>query len=227
LGGVRERAVAGIALALHFAFWISSLRYTSVAVSVLLVNTSPALVAAISYLLFRERLTMSGIVGIGLTFTGSVFLLYDDYSRLGDPRGALLALLGAFALGAYLLAGRSIRGRISLLSYVVPTYAVALVVLALCTLLSGSPVVGFSAHTFTYMVLLGLVPQALGHTSYNWALAFVPATVVSTVIVAEPFLATLLAWWILGESVGSVVIVGGLLVAGGIFLVSTKGVLES
>jgi len=76
------------------------------------------------------------------------------------------------------------------------------------------------------MFLLGLVPQCIGHTSYNWALRFLPATVVSTLVLAEPLTASLLAHWLLRESVGSLVFLGGGLVATGILLVSLHGVAE-
>ena len=216
--------IAGCALALHFAFWIASLRYTSVAVSVLLVNTSPALVAVYSHFSLRERLTRRGIAGLSLALSGSLVLVWDDLSRLGDWRGATLALLGAVMLGVYLLSGRTIRQTRSLIHYVYPTYVIAAAVLGILVLLSGYSLTGFSTRTYIFLFLLGLVPQSLGHTSYNWALEHLSATTISTLILAEPVLATILAWWLLGEEVGPVIIVGAVLVGAGIYLVSRWGI---
>ena len=216
--------IAGCALALHFAFWIASLRYTSVAVSVLLVNTSPALVAVYSHFSLRERLTRRGITGLSLALSGSLVLVWDDLSRLGDWRGATLALLGAVMLGVYLLSGRTIRQTRSLIHYVYPTYVIAAAVLGILVLLSGYSLTGFSTRTYIFLFLLGLVPQSLGHTSYNWALEHLSATTISTLILAEPVLATILAWWLLGEEVGPVIIVGAVLVGAGIYLVSRWGI---
>lgn len=219
-----RRILAGIALALHFAFWITSLSYTSVAVSVLLVNTSPVLVAVLSYLVFSERLTGTGIAGIILTILGSLLLVWGDLARIGDPKGALLALLGAFMLGIYLVAGKKIRGTANLLEYVFPVYFMAALVLGILVLFRGDSVFGYSGRTHIFMFMLGLVPQIMGHTSYNWAIRHISATLISIMIVMEPFLASIWAWWLLGESLTITIIGGGLLVAVGIFTVSKKGI---
>ncbi|HUV14325.1 MAG TPA: DMT family transporter [Acidobacteriota bacterium] len=216
--------IAGSALALHFAFWIASLRYTSVAVSVLLVSTSPALVAVYSHFFLRERLTLRGIVGLSLALLGSLVLVWNDLSRLDDWRGALLALLGAVMVGVYIVAGRTIRQTMSLIHYVYPTYLIAAAVLGVLVLLSGSSLAGFSSRTYLFLFLLGLVPQSLGHTAYNWALEHLSATTISTLTLGEPVLATILAWWLLGEEVGPIIIVGAILVGAGIYLVSRWGI---
>jgi drug/metabolite transporter (DMT)-like permease len=217
-------AAAGIALAFHFALWIGSLRYTSVAVSVLLVNTSPVFVAAGAHLFLAERLTRKGLAGVAAALTGSFLLGFGDLQTLGDWRGAALALAGALALGIYLMIGRRIRQASDLFGYVYPTYAISASALVGATVASGTRLTGFSPWTFLFLLLLGLVPQAIGHTSYNWALRFLPATSVSTMIVGEPVLASLFAWWLLGERLDVHVIPGALLVMAGILLVSFGGV---
>ena len=219
-----RRILAGIALALHFAFWITSLSYTSVAVSVLLVNTSPVLVAVLSYLVFSERLTGTGMAGIILTICGSLLLVWGDLARIGDPKGAMLALLGAFMLGIYLVAGKKIRHTSNLLEYVVPVYFIAAMVLGALVLIQGHPVFGYSGRTHIFLFLLGLVPQIMGHTSYNWAIRHISATLISIMIVMEPFLASIWAWWLLDEPVTLTIISGGILVAAGIIIVSRKGI---
>jgi drug/metabolite transporter (DMT)-like permease len=216
--------LTGCALALHFAFWIASLRFTSVAVSVLLVNTSPAVVAAFSFFFLGERLTYRGLIGLFCSFLGGLVLVWNDLNQLGDWRGSVLALLGAAMLAIYLLVGRKLRQNISLVGYIFPTYLLAAGVLALIVSLSGTPVTGFSYKTYGFLFLLGLVPQCIGHSCYNWALRYLSATLVSVIILGEPVLATLMAWWILGETIGAAVVFGASLVGIGIFAVSRKGV---
>lgn len=214
---------AGVALALHFAFWVTSLRYTSVAVSVVLVNTSPILVCAVSGPLLGEKPTGIGLMGIGSAFLGALLLLWGDLQRLGDWRGAALALSGAAALGLYLVAGRRIRQQTHLLDYIYPTYVLAAGLLAILVWVSDAPISGFSIRTHIVLFLLGLVPQCVGHTSYNWALRYLPVTLVSTLVVAEPVLASLLAYWILDEWFGEMTLLGGAGVVLGILLVSCWG----
>lgn len=215
--------VAAISLTLHFAFWISSLRYTSVAISVLLVNTSPVLVAAISRFLVGERLTSRGRFGIGLALFGASLLLWGDLGGGGDWRGSALALAGAVALALYLIAGGRVRRTAGLWNYVYPTYLLAAVGLGVLAVFTGARLSGFSSHTWLFLFLLGLVPQSIGHTCYNWSLKHLPATVVSTLVLGEPALAPLLAWMFLGETMGPLELGGGGLVMIGILLVSRGG----
>ena len=216
--------ISGAALALHFAFWISSLRFTTVAVSVLLVDAAPVVVAICSWLVFNERLTGRGLTGLVSTFVGSVLLLHNDLITLGDWRGATLALAGAAAFAIYLLIGRRLRQMGSLIEYIFPTYFIAACLLIVIALVSKSPLTGFSPMTWLFLFLLGLVPQCIGHTSYNWSLRFLPATMVATLTLGEPVLAGLLAWWLLGERPSAGMLPGGLLVATGILLVTLGGV---
>jgi len=219
--------LTGLALALHFAFWIASLGYTSVAVSVLLVNTSPAVVATFSYLFMGERLTLRGMMGLLCSFLGGAILVLSDLHRLGDWRGSLLAVLGAIMLAVYLLVGRKLRQDTSLLAYIYPTYLLAALTLAIIVISSHSTVLSFSWRTHFFLLLLGLVPQCIGHSCYNWALRYLSATLVSIIILGEPVLATLMAWWILEETVGPVVLVGAVFVGLGIFAVSRWGIIPS
>lgn len=212
-------AASGVALALHFAFWITSLRYTSVAVSVLLVNTTPIPVALISHLWLRERLRWPGWLGVAATLAGSALLVRNDLTALGDWRGAALALAGGLALAAYILIGRRARAASGLVEYVFPVYAIAAIVLLATAWSGGAALWGFSPRTCLFLFALGAIPQTLGHTSYNWALGYLPATVVATLVLAEPILATLGAYWILDESLSGTVALAGAVVAVGISLV--------
>ncbi len=218
----RAHLLAGLALALHFAFWVSSLRFTSVAVSTLMVTTSPVLVAIIAYLALGERTSGVGLAGILISFLGAGLLLYGDL-RVGDWRGPVLALAGAVMVAVYWVIGRNLRRRARLLGYVYPVYLSAALALALIVWVLGLQVSGFSTTTVLALLAAGIVPQCLGHTAYNWALAHLPATTVSTLVLAEPILASLLAYWLLGESLGGLVLAGGGLVATGILMVSIWG----
>jgi drug/metabolite transporter (DMT)-like permease len=214
-------AVAGVFLAVHFASWITSLSYTSVASSTALVTTNPIFVAIASYLLFREKLAGGLIAGIALTATGSLLIALSDSSGgigshplLGDA----LALVGAVAVTGYFLAGQSARKRLSLLAYIWLAYTTAAVVLVAWALLAGYSLFGYDL--VVYILLLGLAvgPQLLGHTSFNWALRYLSATVIAVAILGEPISSTVLAFVLRGERPQWLQIVGGLVLLGGIVL---------
>jgi drug/metabolite transporter (DMT)-like permease len=136
-----------------------------------------------------------------------------DLRALG---GDALALGGAATGALYMVAGRALRERFRLVTYVLLVYGTAAVTLVVMALLTGAPLTGYPADTYLYFTLLAVLPQLVGHTSFNYALRFLPASMVSVVILSEPVGATILAWWILGERPGAWMIAGGSLVLAGV-----------
>jgi len=215
---------SGAFLALHFALWVSSLSYTSVATSVVLVTITPIFVAVASYLLFRERLTRQIIAGIIVCLAGAVLIGYGNW-QIGSESlfGGGLALLGALAVAGYLLIGRRLRQEMSLLSYAFLVYGSAAIMLLVAVLVRGYPVFGYSGDTYLMLVLLAVVPQLMGHMSLVWALRFVSATLVTIAVLGEPVGATILAFLILDEAPTWSEIVGGVLILAGIFVAFRRG----
>jgi drug/metabolite transporter (DMT)-like permease len=219
--------LSGAFLALHFGLWIASLSYTSVATSVVLVTANPIFVGIASYFLFHEKLGRQAILGIIVCLIGAVLIGYGNW-RLGlSPLlGGVLALLGALAVAGYLLIGRRLRQRISLLSYTSLVYSSAGVLLLISALVAGHTLVGYSPTTYIMLALLAVVPQILGHSSLNWSLRFVSATLVTIAVLGEPVVATALAFLILDEAPTFTEIGGGILILAGIFIAFRKGGIE-
>jgi len=212
--------LSGVFVALHFALWITSLSYTSIASSVVLVTSHPVFVAVISYFLWGERLNRLAVLGIIVALVGVVFINYSGFSLHPQALfGDLLALLAAFFMGAYLVIGRQLRARINIWHYLAVIYTCAAIILLLAAVVSGQSLVGYSSATYTMLILLALVPQLIGHSSLNIAVRMMPVILVSVAILGEPVLATALGYFILGEWATTGEIVGGLLTLAGIFIV--------
>lgn len=189
--------LAGLFLAAHFAFWIQSLRLTSVASSVVLVNTNPFFVGLFSHFL-GEKPSPSFWLGVALALMGMGLIGAGDFSlKPSALLGDALALLGAMCASAYLLAGRKARKTMSLLPYASLTYFVAALLLFPIAFSLG---VAFPPQSdWVWLALIALVPQLLGHTTLNWALRKFPAAAVATAILGEPLLAALWAFLLFGE----------------------------
>jgi drug/metabolite transporter (DMT)-like permease len=214
---------SGAFLAVHFASWISSLAYTSVASSAALVATNPLWVGLASLLIFRERLGWRGGLGIALTIAGTAVIGLSDSGSSAQPAPLLgngLALLGALAASGYLLIGRSLRRRVSVLTYIWLVYSAAAIILLAVALLAGQPILGLPAYA--YLLLLGLAvgPQLLGHTAFNYALGVLSATFVAVALLGEPVGSAILAALIFHESVAPLQLGGIALLLGGIVLAS-------
>ncbi len=228
--------LSGVFLALHFATWITSLEYTSVASSIVLVTTIPLWVALLSPFTVKEHVSRIVLAGMALALAGGAVVGFSDVCTLQAGRllcppaaqffsgrafwGDLLALAGAVTAAAYLIIGRRLRGKLSLLSYIFIVYGAAAVTLLALMFASGGAVVGFPPAAYLWFVLLALVPQLLGHSSFNWALGYLPTAVVSVTLLGEPIGATLLAYFFLGETPSALKIFGAILILAGIYLAS-------
>jgi drug/metabolite transporter (DMT)-like permease len=216
--------LAGAMLAVHFAVWITSLSYTTIAASVVLVTTQPIFVAGLSWMLFGERIRAITVAGILVALAGAAVVSGGDVSSPSRPRaleGDLLALAGAVTAAAYFVAGRRLRRDVSLLTYASLAYTTCALLLLPMVLVSGSALTGFSAATWGLFVLMAVVPQMLGHTVFNYLLRDVEATVVAITVMGEPVGATLLGLVVLGEAPSGSALIGGVLILAGIYLAVT------
>ena len=215
-------AVSGVLLAAHFWTWIASLEHTSVANSTALVTTNPIWVAVLSAWLLRERPRRAQVLGVGLTLVGTllIFLANDTSSGVTSAPllGNSLALLGALAASGYLLIGRGLRSNLSLLAYIWLTYTFAAIALIIAALAGGETFTGVSPSAWLLIAALALGPQLLGHTSFNWALRRLSATVVAVSILGEPIGSALLAWWLLDENFAGLQLAGFVVLMAGIFV---------
>jgi drug/metabolite transporter (DMT)-like permease len=210
---------AGLFLCFHFAFWITSLQYTSVASSVIFVTTNPIFVGIASSFLFRERMSPVLFLSILVAVVGGIIIGWGDLGKGPDQLyGDFLSLLGAVMATGYLLVGRSVRQKVSLTTYVTLVYGVAAFFLILLALFKGDPLFGYPPKEYILFLLLAVGPQLIGHSSLNWALKFFSATLVAVFILGEPVGASILAYFILGENPGLSLIWGGALVLAGIYL---------
>ena len=211
--------LSGVFLSLHFVFWIDSLKYTSVASSVVLVSTHPIFVGLGASLLLKERLGMNLALGIILSVLGSGLISYGDMTLSKEAlMGDGLALLGAIAASGYFLVGRKMRKNQDLFSYIFPVYSTAGLVLIILSLISQKPLFGYSPSTYLLLLLLALIPQLIGHTTFNWALKYLPASMVSITILGEPVGSILLAYFILSEGLTPWKVIGGILIFAGILI---------
>ncbi|MDT8304636.1 MAG: DMT family transporter, partial [Anaerolineae bacterium] len=219
--GWRLALLSGIVLGLHFAGYISSLRYTSIAAATVLATSTPIWVGLAAPLLLGERLNRYAVTGLALALTGGAAIGLGSGGTGSHPLlGNGLALSSAITGAIYLLIGRDLRPRLSLVSYTLIVYGMAALTLLALTLLTGQPVFGYPAQLYLLCLLMALFPQLLGHSSYNYALAFLPVAYVSIAVISEPVGASLLGWLLFGEVPGLATAFGGALIVTGVLLAS-------
>ncbi|TEB15955.1 EamA-like transporter family protein [Pelotomaculum sp. FP] len=218
--------LAGAFLALHFAVWIASLQYTSVASSTVLVTMQPLFVVTGGFFFFKEKIPLRGLAGGAAALSGSVIISLGDFQAGGQALwGDILAFSGAFMVALYILIGRSLRSRLSLFPYVFLVYGTSAFFLLLINLASRTPLFPYPVMDWVWFLALAVVPTIFGHTVFNWALRYVKAAVVSVSILGEPVGATLMAYFIFKEVPGPLQITGGLAIIAGlyIFITASRG----
>ncbi len=227
--------VSGLFLTVHFATWISSLEYTKVASSAVFVATGPLWVALLSPTLLNERLTRAAIIGLTLALIGGTVVGLSDacviHNGIQCPElvdilqgramwGNFLALVGAWAVTGYLIIGRKLRAKISLVPYIFVVYGVSAAGLIAVMFVAGQSPLGLPAKTYLWIFLLALIPQIIGHSTFNWALGYLPAALVAVTTLGEPVASAVLAFFILQETPSLIMISGGVLILFGIYIAS-------
>jgi drug/metabolite transporter (DMT)-like permease len=175
----------GLALAVHFALWITSLKSTTVAASVILVDTSPFFALIFAYVFLKEGVSRQFLLGLALCFLGTFLILGSDLGVEVNLVGDLLALGGAVLAGLYFFIGRSIRQRVDFIPYVLNVYGVSSLFLLLFILASNTPLFTYTETDYLIFMLLALGPSCLGHNSYNYSLKYMKASTVSATVYGE------------------------------------------
>jgi len=199
---------AGAFLAAHFAAWISSLSYTSVASSVVLVNTVPIWVGLAAFLT-GEKLSKLTWTALVISVIGGFFVGYGGfYINPGALWGDFLALMGGIALSGYVIFGRKVRQKLSLLAYVSLCYGAAAVLLLIVNSVSGVRMSGFSSHTWLIFLCIAIIPQILGHSCYNFALGYLSAGFIAVALLGEPIGGSVLAYFMFDELPAPIMFLG-------------------
>lgn len=231
---------AGVCLAIHFAAWTTSLSYTSIAASTVLVTTNPLWVGLLSWWWLKEKLSRYHFFGIGIALIGAIVIAIADIPRSftynitnistgsGSEnllRGDLLALFGALMSSLYIIFGsQAQRKGLDTSKYIAIAYSTAALCLFPLPFLYQTSYFGYGLAVYFYVFLMALMSQVFGHTSLNWSVRWISPTLVSLSLLFEPLIASLFGVFIFKEIPSFNLFLGGLiiLVGIGIFLKSAS-----
>jgi drug/metabolite transporter (DMT)-like permease len=217
-------ALSGIFLAIHFAAWITSLEKTTVLVSVVLVSTNPLWIAVLEVLFLRARLGLWVLIGLGIGVIGSIIVVLPQNSMVTagtEPiLGSALAIVGAIAVAIYYVIGRGLRARLSLIPYIWLVYSCAALLLLIFVLITRVPVTGHPTSGYIALLAMALIPQLLGHSSFNFALKYFPATYIGISAQLEPVASALIAFLYFNETPTVVQVLGSVIIIAGVILAS-------
>lgn len=212
--------VSGIFLAIHFALWFESLKYTSVASSTAIVCTEVIWVSLGFCIFMKGKLSWKAVAVIIVALVGSVIIAFSDSASGGQLYGDILSLVAAIAVAVYTLLGRKARCTMSTTAYTYVVYISCAVTLLVVTLVQGYDLFGFGISAIIVGLLLSVCSTILGHSIFSWCLKYFSPSFVSASKLCEPVVAAILAVFLFGEIPGVLQIVGGVLIIGGVYLYS-------
>ncbi len=219
--------LSGVFLALHFYFWIASLKYTSIASSVVLVSTNPFFVVLISLLLMKEKVSSKVLIALLASFIGTLIITASDGNVFGTKIdktalfGDILAIIGAFCVSFYFIIGSSLRKSIDTNKYITIVYTSAAVFITILVAFANVSITNYSAKDFSFMFLLAIIPQLVGHTAFNWVLKYLKAAAVAITTLGEIIGSSILAYIFFGQTISFWQFVGILFIMSAI-LISIK-----
>ncbi len=206
---------SGFCLAVHFAAWITSLEYTSVLVSTVIVTASPIWVALLEFVFLRTRPNRLIIVGLIVAIVSGIIIALASNSpsststdNNGQLIGIVLAVIGSVAVASYFVLGRKLRAQLPVIPYIWLVYACGGIFMTAVILVSGLQVVGFSSNAYLWLICCAIFPQLIGHSSLNYAVGYLPATFVSMITQLEPIGSAILAFIIFAELPAPLQIIG-------------------
>lgn len=205
--------LAGVFLATHFFTWIAAVQMTTVANAAVFFSFNPVLAALGGLIFFKEKVSWRLWAAIGLGMAGVLTIGLDDFSISQKHfTGDLWAVVCAVLFAGYFLIGRRLRRTMDTDVYVASVYGIAALLSFACLLLLKLPVVDYTAQTWLCFVLMALVPTMIGHTSYNYALKYIPVGWMAMATLTEPVFAGIVAFFAWGEGITWLVALGYLLI---------------
>jgi len=209
--------LSGLFLALHFYTWISSLRFTTIMSSTVLVTTNPIFVSIFSYFLFKKIIKKKTIFAIILSIIGVIFMS-NGFSISSNLKGNLLALFGAIFASLYIISNYYLRKKYDLLDIIFPVYSISFIVLFFLSILLKAKIYPLPFNEYLLFFLIALIPQVIGHSIFNYSLKFFSPVFISLTILGEPIGATIFGIIFFKEIPKILEMIGGFLIITGIVI---------
>jgi drug/metabolite transporter (DMT)-like permease len=218
--GIRLALAGGILFAGDVAFWATGVMIGGATNPTLLANTAPLWVGLGALILFREDLRASFWTGLILATAGAVFILgLDSLQSFEFGLGSLLGILAGIFYAGYFLVTQRGRQHLDSLSYFWLAALSSTAALLAISVVWRLPLSGYPAQTYLNFVALGLITQVVGYLAINYAIGYLPASIVSPTLLGQPVVTALLAGPLLGERLSLWQGMGGLAVLLGVYLV--------
>ena len=232
---LKDLFILGFFLSLHFIFFISAVKDTTILNATVLVNTTPIFSTFVSSFIYKLKPSRLAILGLTISFIGVGVIAYTETltanintlsggfspSLKGDLEAVSAALVEAF----YLNYGRKIRKQMTILSIMFPLYMLAAVIIGVLSIPATNKILALPTEIGLILPLvgLGILPTAIAHTLYFSSLSNLKSFETATMALLEPIGATLLGMALFQEIPQYLFVFGAaLILLGIIFIIKEK-----
>ena len=211
---------SGFFLALHFASFYGAVKFTSIANATLLGITAPMFTILYERLFLKRTLKPLMLFGVLFALCGSLIIASSGFVlKDGSLYGKLLGMLAAFSIAMVYISANKLRINSNTISYTRMLYTVAAIFLFLISFLIGESIFAINSTDIAWLAALGLVPTILGHSLFYYAIKYTSPTIIASVPLGEPIIASILAWIIFSEKVPTITLAGGILILFGVYFI--------
>jgi drug/metabolite transporter (DMT)-like permease len=218
--GIFFAVLAGICFAIDMAFWSTGIMATNASIPTLVGNMSPLWVGIAAFIIFREKQPKLFWMGLILSIGGvAVMVLRDLFIPDGLMKGMVMGLFSGIFYAGYMLAAQPGRKHLDALPFLFVSTASSVVFLGFFMLFLHIPFHNYSMFSWSVFAIMGIAIQAGAWFLIAYAQGFLTASVVSPTLLMQPILAAIIAYFLLGEALGWIQMVCGLIVVAGIYLV--------
>ena len=214
-----------IGVTISMCFFQTAVVFTKASIVAVIFSTNPIFTAPLAFLLLKEKLNVSKILSLAVSIIG-VLLIFNPFSINPDLKGMLFALISAICFSLYTVISKKRIAKYGGLILSTFSFLIGVTVLLLFLLLIGKPIVsGISLTNILPLLYLGIFASGIGYLSYFTAMKYTSAITASTVFFIKPALASILSFFILGEHLSFIAIIGiGLIIVASVIMLAPKKV---
>ncbi len=211
---------AGLFFGFDIASWSTGVMLSGATVPTLMSNVAPVWVGIGTMVFLKKKLNARFWTGLLIALVGATVILgFDLYREFELGLGALYGMLAAVFYGGFFLFAERSREKLDVLSFFWISAATSGIFLFFLTRFLGQPITGYDSQTYWIFIIMGVLVQAMGWISINYAQGQLPASLVSPTLLGQPVFTAVFAAIFLGEILTPWQAVGGIIVLAGIYIV--------
>ena len=215
--------IAGVFLGFHFALFFSAVKLTKISNATLLGTTAPLFTLVFELFVLKRRFPVVTVFGIFLAFLGVMVVQgFSVNFSSEESKGNLFALAGSLSIALVFLIAEKVRQSIKTVVYCRHLFMWAALTLGVLSMFGGSSIFYFSKIDFFLFFLLGLFPSIFGHVTFNYFIKYFPPSIIISVPLGEPVVASIAAFIIFNEQLPPSTLAGGALTIAGLFILGFK-----